>query len=115
MAICPKVNVIVRLEIELAYYDVVVQLINHLTTGTSSLKFLILAYSFYFIHLFSFKFIQKISLPLTSMYRILKWLREKKNCTLFKTLDLILLIRISAGLVTFVSEDREALLQEILQ
>ena len=32
----PKVNVMARLEFELAYYDVVVQYVNHDGTGTRS-------------------------------------------------------------------------------
>ena len=32
--ICPKLNVIVRLEFELAYYDVVVENVNYYSTGT---------------------------------------------------------------------------------
>ena len=34
MGICPKVNVIARLEYELAYYDSVVRHFNHYTTIT---------------------------------------------------------------------------------
>ena len=33
-SICPKVNVIARLEFEIAYYDSAVQRINHYTTKT---------------------------------------------------------------------------------
>ena len=33
-SICPKVNVIVRQEFELAYYDLAVQRFNHYTTAT---------------------------------------------------------------------------------
>ena len=34
MSICPRVNVIARLEFELAYYDSAVQPFNHYTSGT---------------------------------------------------------------------------------
>ena len=39
--ICPKVNVIVRLEFELTYDDSTVQHFNHYTTGTPPVKVLI--------------------------------------------------------------------------
>ena len=35
-SICPKVNVIARLEYKLAYYDSAVHCFNHYTTGTPS-------------------------------------------------------------------------------
>ena len=43
--ICPKVNVIVRLEFELAYYDSVVLHFNHYTTRTTPDFFLEIAHS----------------------------------------------------------------------
>ena len=36
--ICPKVNVIARLEYELAYYDSAAQRFNHYTTRTTPMK-----------------------------------------------------------------------------
>ena len=38
--ICPKVNIIARLEYELAYYESTVHRFNHYTTRTPPLKFL---------------------------------------------------------------------------
>ena len=37
--ICPKVNVIARLEFELAFFDVAFEHVNHYTTGTSPVFF----------------------------------------------------------------------------
>ena len=41
--ICPKVNVIAQLELELAYYDTAVQCFNHYTTRTPLPKSLTLS------------------------------------------------------------------------
>ena len=55
--ICPKVNVIARLEYELTYYDSAVYCFNHYTMGTPPESFKkLFSIQIIFKHLYSFKY-----------------------------------------------------------